>query len=46
MIGGSVALVGCLLFLGYMNSTGGEKHTAVSGSTLPQNNRRVKSKWD
>jgi len=46
MIGGSVAIVGCLLFLGYMNSTGGEKQTAVSVSTSPQSNRRVKSKWD
>ena len=37
---------GWLLFLGYMNSTGGEKQTAVSVSTSPQNNRHVKSKWD
>ncbi|RMX57733.1 hypothetical protein pdam_00004996 [Pocillopora damicornis] len=42
MIGGSVALAGCVLFLGYMNF-GEEKQTV---STSVHNHGRVKSKWD
>ena len=43
MVGGTVAIVGCVLFLGYMNLTGGEKGTV---SVSVQNGKPVKSKWD
>ena len=43
MISGTVAIVGCVLFLGYMNITGGKKHTV---SVSVQNGKPVKSKWD
>lgn len=43
MVGGTVAIVGCVLFLGYMSLTGGEKGTV---SVSVQNGKPVKSKWD
>lgn len=43
MVSGTAAIIGCVLFLGYMNLTGGDKGTV---STSVQNGKFVKSKWD
>ncbi|XP_074614375.1 small integral membrane protein 8-like [Acropora palmata] len=43
MVSGTVAIIGCVLLLGYMNLTGGDKGTV---SMSVQNGKFVKSKWD